>query len=113
MQHRQNKSKRHFKRWNDVLRKEVLKISAIIPDKWPERAVDSIDEQFIKEVLLQGQLLSNLGTNYISIRAWLTSFKDGFPILLTKFEDTEFLFCFCFENKSKRTIRILKKTHAR
>ena len=74
-----------FARWSGVLVHETSVIARTLPAGWKDRSIETFDEQFVKETLLQGQLLSQVGSNYIGMKAWLTSFKE-FSSLSSKFE---------------------------
>jgi hypothetical protein len=81
-----------FRRWATVLEGETNILTKKLPEQWKDRAIESFDEQFVKEVLLQGQLLAQVGSNYIGMAAWAASFKE-FNALSTQFEDPYFATC--------------------
>ena len=68
-----------------MLEAEAAAITKNLPDGWKDRSIETFDEQFVKETLLQGRLLSSVGSNYIGMKAWAGSFRD-FNALSTKFE---------------------------
>ena len=67
------------------LEAETAAITKNISDFWKDRSIETFDEQFVKETLLQGQLLPSVGSNYIGMKARFGSFKE-FNMLSTKSE---------------------------
>ena len=46
-----------------------------MPESWKDRSIDSCDEDFIKSRIVCQQIVDGLGSDYMSVHAWLKDLK--------------------------------------
>ena len=63
-------------RWHKGLGVVTRHLEATIPSEWKAKAVDALDETWVKETLLTATLVSGLGQDYSHCKHFLESFTQ-------------------------------------
>ena len=72
-------------RWHFALQAVCGQIQEVTPEEWKSKAIDSFDQPFVKSKILNKDLVSKLGTDYLVASAWLTS-ADKIGVVFTAFQ---------------------------
>ena len=60
-------------RWHSAVQTVVIQIQRVTPDDWKSKALSNYDATYIKAKILNKDLVTALGTDYLVASAWLTS----------------------------------------